>query len=56
VPRVVGLHVAKAKAKLERLHMKVSLKGGDTGKVVTQSVPASTAAEPDLKITLTVKP
>jgi hypothetical protein len=36
--------------------MKVSLKGGDTGKVVTQSVPASTAAEPDLKITLTVKP
>jgi penicillin-binding protein 1A len=54
VPRVVGLHVAKAKVKLERLHMKVSLKGGDTGRVKAQSVPANTASEPGLEITLTV--
>jgi beta-lactam-binding protein with PASTA domain len=54
VPRVVGLGVAKAKAKLERLHMKVSVNGGDTGKVTAQSVPASTASEPGLEITLTV--
>jgi serine/threonine-protein kinase len=54
VPRVVGLRVERAKAKLERLHLKVSVKGDDTGKVTAQSVPASTAAEPGLKITLTV--
>ncbi|HWJ32926.1 MAG TPA: PASTA domain-containing protein, partial [Gaiellaceae bacterium] len=54
VPRGVGLHVAKAKVKLERLHMKVTVKGSDTGKVTAQSVPASTASEPGLEITLTV--
>jgi hypothetical protein len=36
--------------------MKVSLKGGDTGKVTAQSVPPSTAAEAGLEIELTVKP
>jgi penicillin-binding protein 1A len=54
VPRVIGMRVARAKAKLERLHLKVSVKGGDTGKVTAQSVPANTAAEPGLAITLTV--
>jgi penicillin-binding protein 1A len=56
VPRVVGLRVAHAKAKLARLHLKVKLEGGTTGKVTGQSVPPSTAAEPGLEITLTVKP
>jgi penicillin-binding protein 1A len=56
VPRVVGQRVATAKARLARLHMKVSLKGGDTGRVTAQSVPTNTAAEPGLEITLTVKP
>jgi penicillin-binding protein 1A len=56
VPRVAGLGVAKAKAKLARVHLKVSLAGGDTGKVTGQSVPPGTAAEPGLAITLTVKP
>jgi serine/threonine-protein kinase len=55
VPRVVGLRLVKAKAKLEQLHLKVSVKGGGTGKVTAQSVAASTAAEPGLRITLTVK-
>ncbi|HET7128728.1 MAG TPA: PBP1A family penicillin-binding protein [Gaiellaceae bacterium] len=54
VPRVVGLKVTKATAKLARLHLKTSVKGGDAGKVTAQSVPASTAAEPGLEITLTV--
>jgi penicillin-binding protein 1A len=54
VPRVVGMRVARAKAKLERLHLKVSVKGGDTGKVTVQSVPSSTAAAPGLAITITV--
>ena len=54
VPQVVGLPVTKARAKLERLHLNVSVKGGDTGKVTAQSVPASTAAEAGLEITLTV--
>ena len=35
--------------------MKVEVHGGDTGKVTAQSVPASTAAEPGLEITLTVE-
>jgi penicillin-binding protein 1A len=56
VPRVVGLELAKAKSKLLRLHMKVDVKGGSTGKVVAQSVPAQTAAAPGLQITLTLKP
>ena len=54
VPRVVGMRVARAKAKLERLHLKVSVKGGDTGKVTAQSVAGSTAAAPGLAITITV--
>jgi membrane peptidoglycan carboxypeptidase len=56
VPRVVGLPLAKARAKLTRLHLDVKVKGSSTGRVVDQSLPPSTAAEPGLEITLTVKP
>ena len=35
--------------------MKVSVDGGETGKVIAQSVPASTARRPASTITLTVK-
>ncbi|MGZ4339787.1 MAG: PBP1A family penicillin-binding protein [Gaiellaceae bacterium] len=56
VPRVVGMGVARARARLERLHLKVAVKGGPKGKVIRQSVPAHTAASPGLRITLTVKP
>jgi penicillin-binding protein 1A len=55
VPRVVGLPLAKAQAKLARLHLAVSVKGGTTGKVIAQSVPARTAAAPGEQIVLTVK-
>jgi beta-lactam-binding protein with PASTA domain len=55
VPRVVGMSVDRAQAKLERLHLKVKVTGGSSGRVVAQSLPAETAAAPGLEITLTVK-
>jgi penicillin-binding protein 1A len=56
VPRVVGLSLAKAQAKLGRLGLKVSVKGGSHGRVVAQSLPAHTASARGLPIVLTVKP
>jgi len=56
VPRVVGLQLPKAKAKLAALHLHVTVTGGSRGKVVTQSVPPHTASAPGERITLAVKP
>jgi penicillin-binding protein 1A len=56
VPRVVGLRLAKAKAKLTKLHLNVQLSGGGQGKVVAQSRPARTAAAPGMRIVLGVRP
>jgi penicillin-binding protein 1A len=56
VPNVVGLPVARARAKLARLHLKVRVHGGTSGKVTAQSLPARTAASPGLAIVLTIKP
>jgi membrane peptidoglycan carboxypeptidase len=56
VPRVVGLRLAKAKAKLTKLHLNVQLSGGRQGKVVAQSRPARTAAAPGMRIVLGVRP
>jgi penicillin-binding protein 1A len=56
VPRVVGLPVAKARAKLEHVHMRVRLKGGSRGKVVAQSRAAHTAAARGMEIVLSVAP
>jgi penicillin-binding protein 1A len=56
VPNVVGLGLARAQAKLAKVHLKVGVKGGaTTGKVVAQSVEPRTAAEAGEKIVLTVK-
>ena len=55
VPRVVGLSLQRAQAKLAKLGLDVKVEGGDHGKVVAQSVPPQTAAQPSGKITLTVK-
>ena len=55
VPSVVGLHAARARAKCERLHLKVKVDGPSNGKVVKQSVAPSTAAAPGIQITLTTK-
>jgi beta-lactam-binding protein with PASTA domain len=54
VPRVVGLPLQRAKAKLERLRMDVKVTGGSAGKVTAQSVHPQTAAAPGLAITLSV--
>ncbi|HEV7640335.1 MAG TPA: penicillin-binding transpeptidase domain-containing protein, partial [Gaiellaceae bacterium] len=56
VPKVTGLKLGDAQAKLARLKLDVQVTGGSTGKVTTQSPSAGTAAAPGLKLTLTVKP
>jgi membrane peptidoglycan carboxypeptidase len=56
VPRVVGLRGDRARARCERLHLKVKVDGPSSGKVVKQSRPPSTAAAPGIHITLTTKP
>jgi penicillin-binding protein 1A len=56
VPKVVGLQVAQAQAKLARLKLDVQVKGGSAGKVTTQSLRPGSAAAPGLRLTLTVKP
>jgi penicillin-binding protein 1A len=55
VPRVVGLPLAVAQARLAKAHLKVKVVGGSQGKVVKQSLPASTAARPGGQIVVTVK-
>jgi penicillin-binding protein 1A len=55
VPNVKGLGLAKAQAKLAKLHMEVSVRGGDTGTVIKQSVAPHTASAPGEKIVLTVR-
>jgi penicillin-binding protein 1A len=57
VPRLVGLRLARAQARLERLHLKWRV-GGDPppgAKVVAQSPGPRRAAKPGLVVTLVVK-
>ncbi len=56
VPRVVGLTLARAEAKLHKLHLEVKVEGGRSGRVVSQSTAPRTAADPGSQIVLTVKP
>jgi beta-lactam-binding protein with PASTA domain len=57
VPGVVGLKLARAKARLERLHLKWSVDGQPPGgaKVIAQSPGPHRAARPGLVVTLVVK-
>jgi beta-lactam-binding protein with PASTA domain len=57
VPRVVGLKLARAKARLERLHLRWKVDGHPHGgaKVIAQSPGAQRAAKRGLVITLVVK-
>jgi penicillin-binding protein 1A len=55
VPNVVGMSLARARSKLERLKLDVHTTGDSRGKVVAQSVRAHTAAEPGERIVLTVR-
>jgi beta-lactam-binding protein with PASTA domain len=54
VPRVVGLSVARAKARLFRAKLGVKA-DGDTGTVVSQSPPAGVAAAPGMAVRLSVR-
>jgi membrane peptidoglycan carboxypeptidase len=56
VPNVVGLRLPQARAKLARLHLKVTVHGGTAGTVTAQSLAPRTASSPGLAIALTVKP
>ncbi len=56
IPRLVGLPVAKALARVGKLHLHVHVHvtGARRGRVVSQSPPAQTAAAPGISLTLTV--
>jgi beta-lactam-binding protein with PASTA domain len=56
VPRVTGLSLARAEARLTRVKLKVKVVGGTTGTVTKQSLAAFTAVPPGGEIVLTVKP
>jgi membrane peptidoglycan carboxypeptidase len=55
VPRVVGMQVATARARLARLKLGVIVSGKANGRVVSQSPRAGVAAGPGLKIRLTTR-
>ncbi|MFL5962620.1 MAG: PBP1A family penicillin-binding protein [Gaiellaceae bacterium] len=55
IPKVVGLQLQRARAKLARFKLDLRVKGGTTGKVVRQSVRPGRAAAPGLRLTLTVR-
>ncbi len=55
IPRLVGLSLAQAKARIAHLQLDLQVKGGTRGKVIAQSRPAQTAAAPGISLTLTVK-
>jgi penicillin-binding protein 1A len=52
VPRLTGMHVPAAKRKLAKLHLKVKVDGDSSAKIVSQSLPAHTAAAPGIEIVL----
>jgi penicillin-binding protein 1A len=55
IPRLVGLSLTRAQAKVARLHLDVHVEGGSKGKVTHQSLEPHTAAAPGLRLTLTVR-
>jgi beta-lactam-binding protein with PASTA domain len=57
VPRLIGLRLARAEARLERLHLKWKVDGNPPPgvKVVGQTPNPRTAAKPGLVVTLVVK-
>jgi penicillin-binding protein 1A len=55
VPKLVGLSVPRARAKLARLKMRATLLGSRVGTVVAQNLRPGVAAAPGLPIVLTVR-
>ena len=58
VPKVVGLRLARAEARLDRYHLKWEVGGHPSprAKVIWQSPLGQTAAKPGLVVRLAVKP
>jgi membrane peptidoglycan carboxypeptidase len=54
VPKVVGLKLAKAQARLRKRGLQVSVRGGGAGKVVAQKPSGGVAAAKGMTVTLTV--
>ncbi|MGZ4382699.1 MAG: PBP1A family penicillin-binding protein [Gaiellaceae bacterium] len=54
VPRLVGLTVAKAQARLAKRHLESKLSGGSSGKVASQDPAPGVAAAPGMRVTLVV--
>jgi hypothetical protein len=55
IPKLVGLSLTRAQARIARLHLDVRVEGGSSGKVTWHSRRPQTAAAPGLRLTLTVK-
>jgi len=55
IPRVVGLTVARARARLAPLHVVVRVHGGSSGRVVGQAPRPGSAAAPGLPVTLALR-
>ncbi len=49
---MTGMPVDAAKKKLAKIHLNVKIDGDSSGKVVSQSLPAHTAAAPGIAIVL----
>jgi membrane peptidoglycan carboxypeptidase len=56
VPKVVGLAVPRARARLAHLKVRVRLAGGVSGRVVAQTPRSGVASAPGMQVVLTVKP
>jgi hypothetical protein len=56
IPKLVGLSVPRARAKLVGMNLDVRLKGGRAGTVVAQTPRWRVAAWPGMRLVLTVKP
>ncbi len=54
VPKLVGLQLRKAKARLEKRHLQVAVTGGSAGRIVSQKPAGGVAAAPGMTVTLAV--
>ena len=52
VPRLVGLPLRKAEARLRKRHLQASVTGGSTGRIVSQKPAGGVAAAPGMTVTL----
>jgi penicillin-binding protein 1A len=52
VPKLVGLSLRKAKARLQKRHLQATVTGGSTGRIVSQKPAGGVAAAPGMTVTL----